>query len=244
MCRLLGYSSSVPTNIPQFIGSEFSAFVELSNVHHDSWGLAINSGSETKVIKKAETAAISREFPAVINETSGTGGLLHFRWASPGLPVNQQNAHPFSHGDVSFIHNGALSPYDALANLVSADYMAIRQGQTDSELFFLYLLTEISAKGFRVGVLDAIRNIKNNFKYSSINSMVMNSDFLIVISEHDPANKPQWADEVYYEIRYRLDENGFAVASSGWDQAGWQLIENHKVLILNRKSLELELISL
>ena len=74
--------------------------------------------------------------------------------------------------------------------------------------------------------------------------MVMNSDFFIVISEHDPANKPQWADEVYYEIRYRLDENGFAVASSGWDQTGWQLIENHKVLILNRKSLELELISL
>lgn len=244
MCRLLGYSSPNPTNIPNFIGPEFSAFIELSKVHHDSWGLAIDTGKETKVIKQAETAAASDAFATTVNQSSGIGGLLHFRWASPGLPVNDQNAHPFSHQGISFIHNGALSPYDALENQVEPQYIALRQGQTDSELFFLYLLTEISTKGFRAGVLDAIKDIKSNFKYSSINCMVMNSDYLIVVSEHDPVNKPQWADEVYYEIRYRLDENGFAVASSGWDQSEWTLIENHRILILNRKSMELELISL
>lgn len=244
MCRLLGYSANNPTNIPKFIGPEFSEFLELSHVHHDSWGLAIDTGVETRLIKQAETAAASDSFSSTIDQNSGTGGLLHFRWASPGLPIDDENAHPFAHRNISFIHNGALSPYDALKDLVSPEYMALRRGQTDSELFFLYLLTEISAKGFRAGVLAAISNIKNNFKYSSINCMVMNPDYLIVVSEHDPVNKPQWADEVYYEIRYRLDDNGFAVASSGWDQTGWQLIENHKALILDRKTLQLELISL
>jgi hypothetical protein len=67
--------------------------------------------------------------------------------------------------------------------------------------------------------------------------MIINSDFLIVVSEHDPLNKPSWADDLYYELRYRIDENGVAVASSGWDQSGWALMENHSILIVNRHDL-------
>lgn len=74
--------------------------------------------------------------------------------------------------------------------------------------------------------------------------MIMNSEFLIVTSEHDPENKPSWADDIYYELRYRLDDEGLAVASSGWDQNGWTLLENHQMLILNRSTLEIQLINL
>ncbi|MFM1967332.1 MAG: hypothetical protein RL590_189, partial [Actinomycetota bacterium] len=71
-----------------------------------------------------------------------------------------------------------------------------------------------------------------------------NSDYLIVASEHDPLNKPDWADDVYYELRYRLDENGIAVASSGWNQEGWRLLQNHQILIVDRATLETEIVNL
>jgi len=120
----------------------------------------------------------------------------------------------------------------------------LRTGETDSELFFLFLLTEIEKSGFVAGVVNAIRKIKEGFKYSSINSMILNSDYLIVVSEHDPLNKPDWADDVYYELRYRLDENGVAVASSGWNQEGWKLLENHQILIVDRATLVTEIVNL
>ena len=244
MCRLMAYSSKTQTTLPSFMGEAFEQFVQLSNVHHDSWGLALVDQGTARLTKKAETAATSSDFSKTLSANTATGGLLHFRWASPGLPVTELNAHPFTFEDISFIHNGALSPYDAVKSLVAPKFAALQEGDTDSEHFFLYLMTEIDRLGFVDGVKRAISTIKSDFKYSSINSMIMNSDYLIVTSEHDPENKPSWADEIYYELRYRLDENGIAVASSGWDQAGWNLLQNHQMLIINRKTFETELINL
>lgn len=244
MCRLMAYSSKNQTTLPAFMGEAFQQFVALSKVHHDSWGLALVDKGSARLTKKAETAATSSDFSQVLTSSNATGGLLHFRWASPGLPVTEQNAHPFTFEDISFIHNGALSPYDAVKSLVAPKYANLQKGETDSEQFFLYLLTEIDQHGFVNGVKKAISTIKSEFKYSSINSMIMNSDYLIVTSEHDPANKPSWADDIYYELRYRIDENGIAVASSGWDQSGWNLLQNHQMLIVNRSTFETELISL
>jgi predicted glutamine amidotransferase len=131
-----------------------------------------------------------------------------------------------------------------LLDSISEDLLKLRTGDTDSELFFLYLLTQINELGFVPGVVKGIQDIKGSFKYSSINSMILNSEFFIVISEHDPVNKPDWADDVYYELRYRLDVNGFAVASSGWNQEGWQLLNNHEILIVNRETLKTEIVKL
>ena len=244
MCRLMAFSSRQETSLPAFMGGSFQQFVQLSNIHHDSWGLALVEAGKAQVSKKAETAAASSEFLRTIETSTSSGGLLHFRWASPGLPVTENNAHPFVYEDISFIHNGALSPYDAVASLVDPKFASLRSGDTDSEQFFLYILTQIDKHGFVDGVKKAITTIKSDFKYSSINSMIMNSDYLIVTSEHDPDNKPSWAEPEYYELRYRLDADGIAVASSGWDQAGWTLMQNHQMLIVNRNTFEHQLVNL
>ena len=244
MCRLMAFSSRTTTSLPSFVGGSFQEFIQLSNVHHDSWGLALVESGKSTITKKAETAAESKEFNEVINSASGMGGLLHFRWATPGLPVTYNNAHPFSFQDISFIHNGALSPYDAVASLVAPQFSALKTGDTDSEQYFFFILTEIEKFGFVDGVISAIKILKSEFNYSSINSMIMNSDFLIVTSEFDPAKTPAWAEPEYYELRYRLDSNGIAVASSGWDQSGWTLLQNHQMLIFNRVTHEVQIINL
>lgn len=237
MCRLLGFTATSSLPLPVAVGPHFNQFVELSNVHKDSWGLALLSGQGVSLKKSAETAASSETFATTLINNPGEAGLLHFRWASPGLAVTDQNAHPFTLDGISFIHNGALEPYDALESFVAPHLLSHRIGTGDSELFFLYIMTEVEKSGFLEGVKKAISNVKQNFSYSSINSMIMNDDFLIVTSEHHLENKPDWAAPDYYELRYRIDSNGCVVASSGWNQDGWQLLANHEMLIVDRKTL-------
>lgn len=244
MCRLLGYVSNEPTSIENFSGSHFKDFVKLSTVHKDSWGLSVVDEERKSTYKSVESAANSDRFQELARQERAKGALLHFRWASPGITVNEENAHPFAYEDMAFIHNGALQPYDALLDVISPEYLKLRTGTGDSELFFLYALTRIREHGFKEGVLQSIRSIKAGYKYSSINSMFLNSDFLIVISEHEPENRPSWTEPNYYEVRYRLDEKGCLVASSGWDQEGWSLMPNHSALIVDRKSMKGELLSL
>lgn len=244
MCRLLGYVAKAPTSIEKFAGPAFKEFVKLSEVHKDSWGLCLVDSNQVELKKSAETAATSANFDAIAKNSSSSGGLLHFRWASPGIEVNDVNAHPFSYEDICFIHNGALSPYDALLPEISEDLIALREGSGDSELLFLFALTKIKKQGFVPGVLDAIRSIKKSYEYSSLNSMFLNSSHLVVISEHHEDNRPSWAEPNYYEVSYRLDGMGCLVASSGWSQSGWTLMPNHSALIVDRATMKAELINL
>ena len=244
MCRLLGYVASKPTSLAEFAGPHFKEFVKLSEVHKDSWGLCLVDSDKAELKKSAEVAVSSSAFDQISKNESSSGGLLHFRWASPGIEVNDLNAHPFSHEDMCFIHNGALSPYDVLIPEIPAEFLKLRKGSGDSELFFLFALSKIKSLGFVPGVLESIRTIKSNYGYSSINSMFLNSNYLVVISEHHPDNRPSWTTPEYYEIRYRLDSSGCLVASSGWSQDGWTLMPNHSALIVNRKTMAGELINL
>jgi len=244
MCRLLGYVASHPTSIATFTGPSFAEFVKLSQIHKDGWGLCLVDGSHARLQKSSEIAATSESFANIVENENSSAGLLHFRWATPGIEVNDLNAHPFAYKDMGFIHNGALSPYDALLPEISEEFLSLRKGSGDSELFFLFALTKIKQQGFVKGVLETIRSIKKFYKYSSINSMFLNSDFLIVVSEHHPDNRPSWGEPDYYEVRYRLDGSGCLVASSGWSQEGWTLMPNHSALIVDRKTMKGELINL
>ena len=119
MCRLLGYVSNEPTSIENFSGSHFKDFVKLSTVHKDSWGLSVVDEERKSTYKSVESAANSDRFQELARQERAKGALLHFRWASPGISVNEENAHPFAYEDMAFIHNGALQPYDALLDVIS-----------------------------------------------------------------------------------------------------------------------------
>lgn len=244
MCRLLGYVSNSAVSIQDFAGSDFADFVKLSEFHKDSWGLSLVDAQGTVLEKRVESAAGSPTFNELRTNQTATGGLLHFRWASPGLEITDENAHPFTHEDFAFIHNGSLKPYDALISEIPSELLELRRGTGDSELFFLMSLAHIHREGFTAGVLSSVRKIRENFSYSSINSMFLNSEFLIVVAEHHPENKPDWADDSYYELKYRLDGSGCLVSSSGWNQSGWIDIPNHHALIVERKTFKTELVQL
>ena len=246
MCRLLGYVSHEKQTFKSAVGSDFSEFVTLSSVHCDGWGVATidHNQSVAQMIRQPEAANKSKDFSTAIEKSVSDGALLHLRWATAGLPVSENNTHPFIYEDISFIHNGATYPPAALEPLISPELIPLIQGYTDSERYFYFLLTKIKELGFIEGCKAAANYIRANVDYSSINAMIMNEKQWVVICEHHPDRAPDWAPDDYYELKYKSDEQGVLVASTGWNQPGWTVLPNHFMLVIDRDSFAVEVVPL
>lgn len=239
----MGYVSRDRLAPLAMVGPDFAAFTELSKIHGDGWGIARDQHGVIEVEKDATAAAESSNFESETAQPVNAA-LLHLRWATPGLAVSAENAHPFSDGQYALIHNGAFEDFEGLAELISPQRLATRSSTGDSELYFLAIMSSIDRLGFRDGALSAITEIGSRFKYSSMNAMLLGPDQLFVISKYDPARRPSWSEPDYYELRYRQDNRGILVASSSWPQPNWTLLPNEHALLVNRVDLTSELIDL
>ena len=235
MCRLMGFVADSPTTFQEIVGPHFHEFVTLSNHHKDGWGC-----STTQLIHKdKEPAAFDPEFKRLSRFEKYSGALLHFRLASSGLNVERSNSHPFAREGISFIHNGSVKPVEALEPFVDEDYLNSREGKTDSELYFLALLTQYRKDDLPEALLQTIRNIVKTGKHSSLNCMVLSNDYFIVAAEYDNSKIPAGEPDDYYKLSYRFDDEGLLIASSGWDQEGWPELPNHSIAVFNRHTQEL-----
>ncbi|MEY4438091.1 MAG: hypothetical protein RL249_503 [Actinomycetota bacterium] len=237
MCRLLGFCSKNSSTLPQLLGQDLDKFVALSQIHCDGWGYAHIEHSSTTAEKFREPipAIDSPHLTEQIN-TPTDGALLHFRWASKGLDVKEVNTHPFTYKDITFIHNGSFRPFDTLAPYISDTYKKLIQGDTDSELYFYYLLTEIDKHGFIEGIASALKFIKADIDHSSANMMIMNKDYFVTACRYNQDRIPDLfkKDIDYYELRYKEIDGAVLVASSGWNQDGWTMLNDDSLLIVNR----------
>ena len=235
MCRLLAYHSPKPTTFNQLLGDDFQSFVELANQHCDGWGIATSSPSKAKLYKEPLAATASNHFATELAASDSAIALLHLRWATPGLGINQNNTHPFTYQDISFMHNGSITPTDCLDSKIAPEYLAIKSGTTDSERYFLYLLTQIKALGFIDGVLAAISYIKANCDYTSLNMMISNKDTLICLCLYNLDRVPERFKSTpeYYQINYTTINGCVVVGSSGWNQDNWSELKNSTALIVN-----------
>lgn len=243
MCRLLGYVADRETNFSKLLGSDYAEFVALSKVHCDGWGIATNDAKSDHLTREVSPAMASQTFSKANEKLVSAGALLHFRWATPGLPITLENTHPFSHNGISFIHNGSISPVTSLDEWISEKYFKEINGNGDTERFFYYLLTEIDRYGFVKGIKTGIERIRNEIEYSSLNCMVLSKDMYVIVAEHDPDRIPAIFDADYYELRYKKTDHEVIVGSSGWNQTGWIPISNHSMLVINRTSLSTEVIT-
>ena len=234
MCRLLGYSSNTPTTFSEVVGSNFNQFVKLADDHCDGWGIATTNNHTADLYKEPVAATKSEHFKEQLEKHKSSAALLHLRWATEGMPVNQANTHPFTYQDISFIHNGSITPPTALDPLIDKKYLSLAKGSTDSERYFLYLLTQIEKHGFVDGIKSGISYIKNNCSYSSINMMITNKDYFVAACVYNQDKIPdRFKDSPdYYHLKYTKKDGQVVVASSGWDQEGWLEIPNGSVLVV------------
>ena len=246
MCRLMGFVSNEKTTFDEIVGADFPEFVSLSSVHCDGWGVAtINHDEHDAHLDRApETAVESPDFDKAINAANVDGALLHLRWATAGLPVSENNTHPFIYQDFTFIHNGAIYPPAVLDPLISSKFSALVKGDTDSERYFYFLMTMIEEHGFVEGVKKGVEKVIATMDYSSINAMLMNEKTMVVVCEHHPERHPDWAPDDYYELKYRTDKDGVLIASTGWNQPGWEVLPNHHIMVVDRDTLKITTIAL
>jgi predicted glutamine amidotransferase len=267
MCRLLGWVAQSPLTLRDVLGEEsFVAFASLSRIHADGWGVAYADGDghgngRVQLERSITCALTDPAFQETASRVAAPAGLAHLRWASPGLPVELRNAHPFRHGDTAFAHNGGIYPFERLTELLDDEWRAQLTGTTDSEHYFLAVLAEMRAGG--VDAPTAIERVAGRlareFTPSSLNAMLLTPEALYVINCHDesirpvvpPGRDPDSIDRMveaaeqqapYYDLRYRRGDSCVVVASSGFAQpegGGWRAVSKNAVLVVDRATLEI-----
>jgi predicted glutamine amidotransferase len=262
MCRLLGWVALSGHSLRDVLGDDsFVAFASLSRIHADGWGMAYVNGSGKVQVERSTTCALSDPaFQEMATEIASPAGLAHLRWASPGLPVELRNAHPFCHDDMAFAHNGGIYPFERLGELLTDEWQARLTGTTDSERYFLAVLAEMQATGADVptAIERVAGRIAREFTPSSLNAMLLTPEALYVVNCHDesvrpvmpPGEEPQTVDEMveaaeveapYYDLRYRRGESCVVVASTGFAQpegGGWRSMSRNALLVVDRVTLE------
>ena len=150
MCGIVGY-----------IGKRQAYPILIKGLHrleyrgYDSAGVAlINSKNELHVYKTKGKVAQLESF-AQQKDTSGVVGIAHTRWATHGVP-NEQNAHPHlsESGNITLVHNGIIENYATLrAQLQKKGFHF--QSQTDTEV--LVQLIEYQQQKYACSLADAVR---------------------------------------------------------------------------------------
>jgi predicted glutamine amidotransferase len=258
VCRLLGYCSRADASLEELIGADgLREFTGLCALHGDGWGMAWYEGAEPVVRKSPLRADSEPEFGKLACEPLGDLGLVHLRWATPGLGVSERNSHPFRHGHYALAHNGAIHPQDRLPEMLPAASERKLAGTTDSERYFLLILSRLAAHGgdMVAAIADAAADIDSRFEPNSLNAILLSPDKLYAVSWYYRSRVPEAklrlhgldrSDEIaaYFDLAYQATDNAVIVASSGWPQAGWTPLENRQVLVVDRYTLKTQVLPL
>jgi predicted glutamine amidotransferase len=250
MCRLVGYCARESVTAAEVLGGRgLDDFTRLSAYHRDGWGMAWYEGRDAHTEKSPLRAADDRRYAELAHRRLGDLGLVHLRRATPGLPIRESNSHPFRHGDVTMAHNGAIGPQSRLGELLPPAWEQQRTGSTDSERYFLHVMSRLDARGgdMIAALADTTAHIDRLFTVTSLNAVFLTPDALYAVCWYDPGGVPASAaaqqgytgpPERYFDLVWRQDRGRVVIASSGWVQAGWAWLPNRHVLAVDRATLE------
>jgi predicted glutamine amidotransferase len=243
MCRLLGIVSDQPASITDVLGDDLRLFTNLSQERHgDGWGVAWDDGGEMEIVKSVEPAFRSNSFDRHVSQQRATASLVHLRWATMGLAVTAKNTHPFWHSGTAFAHNGSVHDIQALTGLVAPSLRAGMVGDTDSERYFLAVLTRMRDMPAADAMRETLVAIEEVSTYSSLNSILLTPDELVVGAMFDPT-RTDGEPEEYYHLRVKGSASGVVIASSGWPQPGWSLLPNRSVMTIDRRTRTISVVS-
>lgn len=154
MCGIMGY-----------VGQENAAEIIIKGLEsleyrgYDSAGIALNIGTETKIIKC--TGSPTNLWDKTDNIFSNIG-IGHNRWATHGT-ANEKNAHPHisQNNKFSVVHNGIIENYNDLKNeLTEKGYDFI--SETDTEVI-AHLLEENYKGDLKGAVITTLTKLKGSY---------------------------------------------------------------------------------
>jgi len=241
MCRMLAFASQHERTLDDALAGEFRSFALLSKAHKDGWGTAEISPRGTVEIHKAPKIAF--DDPDFWSSTEGIqsrAAFVHLRWAT-GTALDARNTHPFLLDGMAFCHNGLVKDTGPLERRIPADLLEQRRGESDSEVYFLALLSAWRRSGdLREAVGAVTRIIREECGFSGINFLLLTQSHLHVFEGFDPSAEILEDDPHYYELHLKADEGTIAVASSGWAADAWPPLQNGDLVSVNLQDLRFE----
>jgi predicted glutamine amidotransferase len=238
MCRLFAFVAPRPSAVDRELGARgIESFLSLAQIHGDGWGWAgvADVGDRPSVHKSVESAAKDPSFGTTLAVDS-RAAMVHLRWATAGMDIEQDNTHPFLADGISFEHNGSLKPVQRAREMLSEESLANMVGHTDSEMYFA-LIREKKAGGLDLSAAAhaAASELRRAFPLSSLNAILLTSDELIVVhanaqsalteedvSEIRQFDLPDEHTEDYFALRWLHKPDGtILIGSTGVAEPDW-----------------------
>lgn len=173
MCRLLGLVANKPVDL------EFSIerFKEFSDINPDGWGIGWYENKTAKIYKQGISAKDRQsELPRLSKAVISKMIIAHVR-SGTGAPPLEGNSHPFAFKNWLFAHNGSVDR-DYLLSLLKDEYKKGLRGETDSEVYFFWILQNIETTGDIIGgIKKAIDKIMGK-TYTGLNFLLTNGEIL------------------------------------------------------------------
>lgn len=165
MCGIVGYIGENDAKEILLKGLE-----KLEYRGYDSAGIAVLNEEGVMVFKEKGRIADLRE--AVDGDVSASLGIGHTRWATHGVP-NQENAHPHQSTTKRFtlVHNGVIENYHLLKKAYLADVQMA--SDTDTEVI-VQLIERFSKDG--LSTVDALRKTLHLIHGSYAIALIDNED--------------------------------------------------------------------
>lgn len=149
MCRIFGFRSVIQSQVHQSLVHAENALRIQSERHPDGWGVAYYHAGTPHVIKSERSAVNDHIFRHISGVVSSETVVAHIRKTTVGQN-SIINTHPFQFGPWVFVHNGNIKNFssfkDQLVSQINPELRRFIFGETDSEVIFYFLLSQLSNK--------------------------------------------------------------------------------------------------
>ena len=188
MCGIIGIVGNNPAT-PRLL----EALKRLEYRGYDSAGIAtlVNGGIDRR---RAQGKLVNLDARITEAPLSGTTGIGHTRWATHGIP-NEQNAHPHATDKVAIVHNGIIENFSALRAEAAAAGCNLAS-ETDTEVI-AHLVTLQLNKGLspKDAVFHTLQRLQGAFGLGFI--FAGEHDLMIAARQGSPLALGFGDDEMY-----------------------------------------------
>lgn len=251
MCRLLGVIANKTVDLEFSFLKADKPFKQLGSKNPDGWGIGWYANSKPMIYKEGLSILNSGQLANSMKEARSQIIISHLRKGTGAEPA-ERNSHPFSFDEFIFAHNGSVDR-ERLMDLLEDDFKNALKGETDSEVYFYWLVQNIRKEGDVVkGIRSAVNKVKE-YEHRGLNFLLSDGRSLYAF-RYSNGNRGYYS--LYYLVRGPTDgplslksketqmllhskslnrEKAVLVSSEKLTEEDWMEIPFGKVLIVDNK---------